>query len=302
MADDVIRLQVEAEGERLDRYLVQALPDLSRSAIQRLIRAGAVTVGGRPTKPSYRVEVGDLITVHLPQEPPEQVEPEPIPLTILYEDEDLLVVDKPAGMVVHPAHGHTSGTLVNALLAYDPALAAVGGRWRAGIVHRLDKDTSGLLVIARSEPVRIALQAQFQQREVEKVYLALVEGDIQPPAGLIEAPVGRDRRRRKQMAVVQEGRPARTAYRLLERLGGYSLLEVRPETGRTHQIRVHLAWLGYPVVGDTVYGRRRQRLLRHRHFLHAHQLAFRHPRRDERMQFTAPLPEELARLLERLRS
>ncbi|MBN1955826.1 MAG: RluA family pseudouridine synthase [Anaerolineae bacterium] len=286
---------------RLDRLLADRLPDLSRSQVQQLIKSGAVTVNERTSKPSYRVEAGDRLVVLLPEEKEPVVEAESIPLQLIYEDGFLLAVDKPAGMVVHPAPGHSSGTLVNALLAHFPPIADVGGLERAGIVHRLDKDTSGVLLVAKEPETYAALQRQFKRRQVRKTYLALVEGSIQPREGVIEAPVGRHQRERKQMAATRTGRPATTQYRALEHFPHHTLLEVRPHTGRTHQIRVHLSWLGYPVVGDRVYGNRRQLLLPGRHFLHASELCFTHPARGEEMTLTAPLPGELAGLLDRLR-
>ncbi|MBL7064493.1 MAG: RluA family pseudouridine synthase [Anaerolineae bacterium] len=297
----VVSFAVEVGGERLDKAIAVHVPDLSRATAQRLIKTGAVTVNGRLSKPSYRVQVGDEVVVRAPAEVPASVVPEHIPLDIIYEDDALLVVDKPAGMVVHPAYGHASGTLVNAVLAYCPQVADVGGPSRAGVVHRLDKDTSGLILVAKDEEVRAALQRQFKRRQVAKTYLALVEGQVQPREGVIEAPVGRDKRQRKKMAVVRSGRDARTLYRAIERFANHTLLEVRPHTGRTHQVRVHLAWLGYPVVGDVVYGRRRQRLLQGRHFLHAARLRFIHPTTKEEVEFEAPLPPELAAVLKRAR-
>jgi len=296
-----IALTVEGGGQRLDRLLAAHLTDISRAQVQRLIKSGAVTVNGRPSKPAYRVEAGDRIAVVLPEEVEAAVLPEPIPLKVVYEDAHLLAVDKPAGMVVHPAAGHASGTLVNALLARCPQVANVGGLERAGTVHRLDKDTSGLLLVAKDPATHAALQHQFKHRQVRKTYLALVEGRVQPREGVIEAPVGRDRRERKRMAVVKTGRPALTQYRVVETFRDHTLLEVRPHTGRTHQVRVHLAWLGYPVVGDRVYGHRRQPLLPHRHFLHARELQFTHPATGEALTLTAPLPSELASVLARLR-
>jgi 23S rRNA pseudouridine1911/1915/1917 synthase len=300
-SESVVSLTIERGGERLDKVIPAHVPDLSRAVVQRLIKTGEVTINGRPGKPSYRVQVGDEVVVRIPAEMPEPVVAEDIPLDIIYEDDVLLVVNKPAGMVVHPALGHTSGTLVNAVLAHCPQVADVGGLERAGIVHRLDKDTSGLILIAKDETTRAALQRQFKRRQVAKTYLALVEGQVQPREGVIEAPVGRDKRQRKQMAVVRRGREARTMYRAVEYFADHTLLEVRPHTGRTHQVRVHLAWLGYPVVGDTVYGRRRQRLLSDRHFLHAAQLRFTHPTVGEEVDFRAPLPPELSTVLKRLR-
>ena len=291
----------ESEGERLDRVLAARLPDMSRAQAQRLVKAGEVTVNGRPSKPSYRVQAGDEVIVRVPDEAPALVLPEDIPLDVIYEDDALLVVNKPAGMVVHPALGHPSGTLVNAVLAHCPHIAEVGGPDRAGIVHRLDKDTSGLILVAKDEVTRAALQRQFKRRQVAKTYLALVEDHVHPREGVVEAPIGRDMRQRKKMAVVRSGRPARTVYRVVEYFAGHTLLEVRPHTGRTHQIRVHLSWMGYPIVGDAVYGYRRQRLLQNRHFLHAAQLRLVHPATDEEVEFKSPLPPELAAIMKRLR-
>lgn len=297
----LVSFTAEAGGERLDKVIPAHVPDLSRATAQRLIKTGEVTVNGRPSKPSYRVQVGDEVVVRVPTEMPAPVVPENIPLDVIYEDDALLVVNKPAGMVVHPAYGHASGTLVNAVLAHCPEVADVGGPDRAGVVHRLDKDTSGLILIAKDGVTRAALQRQFKRRRVAKAYLALVEGQVQPREGVVEAPVGRNKRQRKKMAVVRSGREARTLYRAIEYFADNTLLEVHPHTGRTHQVRVHLAWLGYPIVGDVVYGRRRQRLLRTRHFLHAARIRFSHPVTSEEVEFEAPLPPELAAVLKRLR-
>ncbi|MEE9617012.1 MAG: RluA family pseudouridine synthase [Anaerolineae bacterium] len=297
----LVTFTVEAGGERLDKIIPAHVPDLSRATAQRLIKAGEVTVNGRLSKPSYRVQVGDDVVVRVPTEMPAPVVPENIPLDVIYEDDALLVVNKPAGMVVHPAYGHASGTLVNAVLAHCPQIADVGGPDRAGVVHRLDKDTSGLILIAKDGVTRAALQRQFKRRQVAKTYLALVEGQMQPREGVVEAPVGRDKRQRKKMAVVRSGREARTLYRAIEYFADHTLLEVRPHTGRTHQVRVHLSWLGYPIVGDAVYGRHRQRLLRGRHFLHAARIRFSHPATSEEVEFEATLPPELAAVLDQLR-
>jgi len=297
----LVSFTAEASGERLDKVIPAHVPDLSRATAQRLIKTGEVTVNGRPSKPSYRVQVGDEVAVRVPAEMPAPVVPENIPLDVIYEDDVLLVVNKPAGMVVHPAYGHASGTLVNAVLAHCPQVADVGGPDRAGVVHRLDKDTSGLILIAKDGVTRAALQRQFKRRRVAKAYLALVEGQVQPREGVVEAPVGRNKRQRKKMAVVRSGREARTLYRAIEYFADNTLLEVHPHTGRTHQVRVHLAWLGYPIVGDVVYGRRRQRLLRTRHFLHAARIRFSHPVTSKEVEFEAPLPPELAAVLKRLR-
>ena len=296
-----ITFTVETGGERLDTVIAAHVDGLSRSLAHRLIKEGSVTVNGEPRKASFRVQAGDEVTAMLPEETGDPVVAEDIPLDVVYEDDVMLVVNKPAGMVVHPALGHSSGTLVNALLAYCPAVADVGGLERAGIVHRLDKDTSGVILVAKDEQTRGALQRLFKRRQVDKTYLALVEDRVDPREGIIEAPVGRDKRNRKRMAVVRGGREAYTAYRVREYVGEYTLLEVRPRTGRTHQIRVHLAWIGYPIVGDTVYGRRRQELLRGRFFLHAARLEFKHPVSGDEVVVEAPLPEELQSILQWLR-
>jgi 23S rRNA pseudouridine1911/1915/1917 synthase len=298
-AETTFAVPPEEAGERLDRVLADRFPDLSRAQLQRLIRSGAITVNDTVVRPACRLAPGDLITVTFPEEP--TVRPEPFPLDIVYEDEHLLVVNKPAGMVVHPAARMVSGTLVNALLAHCPQVADVGGSDRAGIVHRLDRETSGLIVVAKNPEAHAALQRQFKRRLVRKTYVALVEGQVQPREGIIEVPIGRDPKDRTRMAVSRTGRPAVTQYRVVEIFPQYTLLEVRPHTGRTHQIRVHLAWLGYPVVGDRVYGRRRQTLMPDRHFLHARDLAFTHPVTGEKLALSAPLPPELASVLNQLR-
>jgi 23S rRNA pseudouridine1911/1915/1917 synthase len=245
--------------------------------------------------------MGDEIVVHVPAELPDQVLPEDITLDIIHEDGSMLVVNKPAGMVVHPGAGHAGGTLVNAVLGRYPRNADIGGADRAGIVHRLDKDTSGLILVAKDENTHAALQRQFKHRQIEKTYLALVEDHIQPKEGVIDAPIGRDKRQRKKMAVVRSGREAQTTYHAIEYLTGYTLLEVHPLTGRTHQVRVHLSWMGWPIVGDAIYGRRRQPLLKSRHFLHAARLELTHPASGDEVAFEAPLPPELVAILDRLR-
>jgi 23S rRNA pseudouridine1911/1915/1917 synthase len=293
---------VEQGGKRLDKTLRDRVPRLSRTQGQRLIESEQVTVDGLPRKPAYRVETGNRVTVVLPAPQPERiVRPEPIPIDVIYEDEQLLVLDKPAGMVIHPAPGHPNGTLVNALLAYHPPIVKVGPPARAGIVHRLDKETSGVLVVAKEEGALEALQAQFANREVEKTYLALVHRRVQPPEGIIEVPVGRHPRDRQKMAARAEGQYARTRYHAVEYFRDHTLLELHPYTGRTHQIRVHLSWLGHPVVGDSTYGRRDRRLLKHRHFLHAYRIHFVHPATGEEVACEAPLPAELEDVLDQLR-
>jgi 23S rRNA pseudouridine1911/1915/1917 synthase len=305
--ETVFSFVAEQGNKRLDKVIRDRVPSLSRTKGQRLIEDEQVTVGGHPQKPAYRVSAGDRIRVAIPPPEPEArgpsgaVQPEPIHLDIIHEDEQLLVVNKPAGMVVHPAPGHPSGTLVNALLAHHPPIAQVGPRDRAGIVHRLDKETSGALVVAKEEATLRALQEQFRSREVKKTYLALVRNRIQPSQGIIEVPIDRHPRDRKRMAPVAEGKYARTRYHALEFFHRHTLLEVHPYTGRTHQIRVHLSWLGYPVVGDSTYGPADQRLLKERHFLHASRLCFAHPATGEELACEAPLPAELEDVLDRLR-
>lgn len=296
-------------GDRLDRWLAERLPEHSRAEVQRWIEAGQVTRGERPLKASYRVSAGDVLSVEVPATEAYTVEPEAIPLDILYEDRDLLVINKAAGMVVHPAAGHWHGTLVNAVLHHAPDLEGVGGVRRPGIVHRLDKDTSGVIVVAKNDATHRALQAQFKAREVEKTYLALVAGVLQPPAGEIDAALGRDPRDRKRIAVLPaaKGRPSRTQYETLTvyraRSSGerFSLLACHPLTGRTHQIRVHLEYIHHPIVGDPLYGgRRKLPFACPRLFLHAHRLRFRLPSTDAPVEFIAPLPEDLQGVLERL--
>lgn len=303
----VVHLQVDETGERLDRYLARTLPDLSRSQVQRLIRDGRVVLDEETPKPGTLVSPGMRVVVRIPPSPSDEVFPQSIPLDVVYEDDDLLVVNKPAGMVVHPSHGHSQGTLVNALLARYPNLA-VGDSGRPGIVHRLDRDTSGLIVVAKTEQALEHLCQQFKSRKVQKTYLALVHGQPSAPKGIIEAPVGRDPRQRQRMAVIADGRPARTRYEVWEELGDYSLLSVAPETGRTHQIRVHLAWLDVPVVGDSVYGHgRRARRAKgdmglERQFLHAWRLSFERPDDKGSLSLEAPLPADLQQTIDSLRS
>jgi 23S rRNA pseudouridine1911/1915/1917 synthase len=312
--EHVVELLVQESGIRLDKFLAGRVPELSRSAAQRLIETGEITVNGEPVRASYKVRVGDRVVASLPAAESATPSAEAIPLHIVYEDEALLVVNKPAGMVVHPAPGHAAGTLVNAVLAHCPALAASGDQARAGarpgIVHRLDRDTSGLILVAKNEKVKRSLQGQFRERQVHKVYLALLDGHLQPAWGRIEAPIGRDPSHRQRMAVLPGGREAITEYHVLETFahtvgpvaGNYTLVQAEPRTGRTHQIRVHFSSIGHPVVGDPVYGRRKLRLPLTRQFLHARQLEFKHPLTGQRMSLEAPLADDLAAVLGLLRS
>ncbi len=293
---------VNQAGERIDRWLSAKLPDASRSQVQRWLKDGLVTVNGRLVRPSYRVAAGDRLQVIVPQPEVSELLPENIPLEILYQDSALLVVNKPAGMVVHPAPGHPNGTLVNALLYHVPDLAGIGGVLRPGIVHRLDKETSGLLLVAKNDSVLRALQAQFKERQVEKRYLALLAGHLTPGRGRIEASIGRDPRQRQRMWVVPNGRPAVTEYEVRGYYDSFTLVEVHLLTGRTHQIRVHFAYLRHPVVGDSVYGFRKPRLSPplDRYFLHAYFLRFLHPDTGETLRFEVLLPPALQAVLDRL--
>jgi 23S rRNA pseudouridine1911/1915/1917 synthase len=292
-------LIADRAGERIDTFLARRLPGFSRSQARRLIDEGFVTVNGRQPKPSEHIDSGAAVSVTIVPPEPTTLAPEPIPISILYQDNDIIVVDKPAGLTVHPAPGHPTGTLVNALLSACPDLQGVGGTLRPGIVHRLDKDTSGLLVVAKNDRAMRALQRQLQDREVHKTYLALVRGVPSPREGAVEAPIGRNPKNRKKMAVVPGGRDSLTRYRIREEIAGgtYALLEVEPVTGRTHQIRVHLAAIGHPVVGDSVYGRRSD--LVDRHFLHAWKLAFAMPLGGRHVEFESPLPADLREALKR---
>jgi len=280
---------------RLDRFVADKCPELTRTHVQKLIADGFITVNGQRARPSLRLDAGDKVDVVVPPAPPSPLTPEAIPLSIVYEDEDLLVVDKPPGLTVHPAPGHPAHTLINAILSHVPHLAQISDSLRPGIVHRLDKDTSGLMIVAKNRVAQMGLIEQFRKRSVVKVYLVLVKGRLTPEKGIIDAAIGRDARNRKRMAVVREGRPARTQYQVVKYLDGYTLLEIFPETGRTHQIRVHLAAIGYPVVGDAVYGVKLPYLSRQ--FLHACRLGFRLPSAGEYVEFSSELPQDLAQAL-----
>jgi 23S rRNA pseudouridine1911/1915/1917 synthase len=325
---------VSQGGQRLDQFLASQGLELTRSQVQRLIEEGQVRLNGQPARPAQRVKPGDGISLTIP--PPRRLDllPQAMPLAVVYQDPELLVVDKPAGLAVHPGPGHPDRTLVNALLALCPDLPGVGGALRPGIVHRLDKDTSGLMVVAKTDRAHHALSAQIKDRRAVKGYLALATGDVPQAQGVVDEPIARDPRHRQRMAVVAGGREARTRYRVLERLLGeregrlgppahpepvegrararplmvrqahherdlsYSLLEVYLETGRTHQIRVHLAYLGHPLLGDAVYGKASPLL--GRQFLHACHLAFQHPATGQPLDFRAPLPAELRAVLQGL--
>ncbi len=295
-----------AAGARLDRWLAESLPDLSRSRIQHLIAGQHVTVNGAATKASHRLHGGETIEIDVLPPPPDDLIPEPITLTVLYEDEQVLVVDKPAGMVVHPGAGNATGTLAAAALAHAPAIAGVGGPRRPGVVHRLDKDTSGVLVLAKTRAAYDALTVQLAARSVTRRYLAVVHGKVGLPAGVIDAPMGRDPHHRQRMAVRPPGKGKRavTHYRVLERFPHFTYLELKLETGRTHQIRVHMTSLGHPVVGDRMYGRSRgkQPIASDGLALHAVTLAFLHPISQKRVEFTAAFPPRFEGLLSQIRN
>jgi 23S rRNA pseudouridine1911/1915/1917 synthase len=298
-------------GERLDVFLRRHFPAVSRGAIQRLIEQGHITVNSQQTKPTHPPRAGDIVQISWPEARPAVAQPEDIPLDILYEDEDLLVLNKPAGLVVHPAAGNEEHTLVNALLHHCAGgLSGIGGVARPGIVHRLDKETSGCLVVAKNDETHVSLSAQFAGRAVDKLYLAIVCGVMPRDEGNIRAAIARHPTHRKRMAVSdgEKGRAAHTGYRVIERLRGATLVEARLHTGRTHQIRVHFQHLGFPVAGDATYGPRQTARLAEltgyaaaRVLLHAHKLAFNHPRAGRVMNFTAPWPADFEEALQALR-
>jgi 23S rRNA pseudouridine1911/1915/1917 synthase len=291
--------------ERLDKFLVEQLQEFSRSRIQGLIADGFVDVNGRAAKKAGQpLEQGFRVKVRIPPPAPTDLVAEDIPLDIVFENEDLVVVNKPAGMVVHPAAGHASGTLVNAMLGYDPDIEGIGGEERPGVVHRLDKETSGLILLAKNERAHRWLQDQFRLRKVDKTYLALVDGKPPTPSGRVEAHIGRDPSHRKRMAIVPEsrGREAISEYKTVETFRSHTLLELHPLTGRTHQIRLHCAFLGCPIVGDDVYGRKKASVKIDRHFLHAYRLKIVLPGEREPKAFEAILPEELEQVLASLRA
>ncbi len=289
-------LVADEPNVRLDKYVSDKCPEISRTRAQKLIADGYITVNSRVAKPSLKLNIGDKVDIIIPPTPPSPFSPEDIPLNTLYEDDDLLVVDKPAGLTVHPAPGHPEHTLVNAILSHFPHLADISDSLRPGIVHRLDKDTSGVMLVAKNSLAEINLAEQFEARSVAKAYLVLVKGHLTPERGIIEAPIGRDPRNRKRMAVVAKGRQARSEYLVIKYLGDYTLLEVKPETGRTHQIRVHFSAIGYPVAGDSTYGAKSSFLSRQ--FIHACRLGFKLPSTGEYIEFESGLPPDLAQALE----
>lgn len=300
-----IEITLEPTGDRIDKALAAAYPEMSRAQWQRLIKDGAVTIEDESVKPKYKVDAPITVVAVLPPTEDTELVAQNIPLEILYEDGDLLAINKPAGMVVHPAVGHESGTLVNAVLYHCGDELSISHEKRPGIVHRLDKDTSGVILVAKNDKALDFLQQQFKTRTIKKEYLALVEGHIQPESALIDAPIGRDVRQRKKMAVIRPNssatsRPAQTQYKLEMEYDEFALVRCFPHTGRTHQIRVHLAYIGYPIVGDDVYGRRKQRIKLNRHFLHAAKITFQRPSDGETISCEAPLPSALQHVLKQI--
>ncbi len=288
-------------GKRLDVFLAEEIEELTRSYIQKLIADGLASVNRAPARASYRVKPRDLVELQVPEPEGLELKGEPIPLDIYYEDSDVIVVNKPRGMVVHPAEGNYSGTLVHALLHHCKDLSGINGVTRPGIVHRLDKDTSGLIVAAKNDFAHLDLARQFKDRLITRRYYALVHGLVKEQTGTVDAPIGRDPRDRQKMAVVlKNGKHAVTGYRVLRRFPGYTYLELKLETGRTHQIRVHLSYIGHPLVGDPKYGPARPHFNLNGQFLHAAVLGFSHPRKGTRIELEAPLPGELAAVLQKL--
>ena len=295
-------LTADQAGERLDAFLARSLPDLTRSAAQRLLEEGAVTLGGKPAKKNTKTAPGDVVEVTLPDPQPVEVVPQNIPLDIVYEDADVIVVNKPVGLVVHPAPGHPDGTLVNALLYHcGESLSGINGELRPGIVHRIDRDTSGLIIAAKNDRAHLALSAQLQDHTLARVYEAVVVGNLREDSGTVNAPIGRHPVDRKKMAIEpRNGRPAVTHWRVLARYPGYTHVECRLETGRTHQIRVHMASIGHPLLGDTVYGSKKPWPGLAGQCLHARKLRFIHPSTGEPVAVECPLPDWFEKVLKQL--
>ena len=297
-----ILLRADRAGERADQLLARLVPELTRSAAQRLLEEGAVTLGGRPVKKNYKAAEGDVLEVRLPEPEPVDVLPQAIPLDVAYEDADVIVVNKPVGLVVHPAAGHPDGTLVNALLYHcGESLSGINGALRPGIVHRIDRDTSGLIIAAKNDRAHLSLAAQLQDHSLSRVYEAVAVGGLREDCGTVDAPIGRHPVDRKRMAVDrQNGREAVTHWSVLARYPGYTHVECRLETGRTHQIRVHLASIGHPLLGDTVYGSKKPWPGLAGQCLHARRLRFVHPSTGEPLELECPLPDWFRDVLEKL--
>lgn len=294
-------VQLEYSGERIDKYLASMLQDSSRSFIQNLISKDLVMVNSKKVKSNYKLKASDEVEFSIPEPEKLQVVPQDIPIKILYEDSDVVVVDKPQGMVVHPAAGNKDETLVNALLFHCHDLSGINGVMRPGIVHRIDKDTSGVLVIAKNDKSHNILAEQFKNHTMNREYLALVEGRLKNEMGTIDANLGRNPKDRLKYAVVKDGKRAVTHYKVMECFSGYTLVLCKLETGRTHQIRVHMASIGHPLVGDPLYGFKKQNFKTKGQLLHARLLGFIHPTKNEYMEFTSPLPEDFTAVLNKLR-
>ena len=291
----------DLENMRLDAYISSKEENMSRTNIQRLIEEGNVLVNGQKKKISYKVQMGDNIEINIPEAKETNIRAENIPLEIVYEDKDIIVVNKPKGMVVHPANGNPDGTLVNAIMNIcKDSLSGIGGEIRPGIVHRLDKDTSGLLIVAKNDLAHINMSKQIKDREVKKIYIALVKGNINEDEATINMPIGRSTKDRKKMAVRKDGKEAITHFKVLKRYGDYTLLKVKIDTGRTHQIRVHLAEIGYPVVGDMVYSKGKNEFGVEGQMLHAQSLEFKHPITGQEMHLEADLPQYFKNVLKEL--
>ncbi len=290
-------------GKRLDVFLAEALCELTRSRIQKLIAEGCITVNGNAVRANYKLSDEDVVEVEIPEAKETQIQPEKISLDIVYEDEHMLVVNKPQGMVVHPAAGNYNGTLVNALMAHcGHNLSGINGEIRPGILHRIDKDTSGLLMVAKNDKAHLGLSQQIKEHSLTREYLALVHGRIKEDSGTIDAPIGRDEKDRKKMTITQKNsKDAVTHFFVLERFDKYTFIRCRLETGRTHQIRVHMSKKGHPIVGDPVYGTKREEFKLNGQLLHAHMIGYVHPATGEYMEFSRPVPEYFEEVLEKLR-
>lgn len=296
-------ITLDRTGERLDAAIARLVPTLSRNAVQHLLEQGLVLKDGKPVKKSEKTVEGTVLDITLPELRPAKAQAEDIPLDVVYEDADVIVVNKPKGMVVHPAAGHWDGTLVNALMhRCRDSLSGIGGELRPGIVHRIDKETSGLLIAAKNDFSHQKLAAQLKDHTLSRTYACIVCGNIREDTGTIDAPIGRNPQDRKKMAITRDGKPAVTHFRVLERFGGYTFVECKLETGRTHQIRVHLASKGHPILGDTVYGRKKPELSQSSQCLHARELRFVHPRTDELVTVSCELPEYFTKTLAALRA
>ena len=299
---EILLVDEEMEGERLDAFVTEQLDELSRSLVKTLIENGEIRVDSKQQKPSYRLKAGEEIIVEIPAVRELKLKAQDIPLSFIYQDKDIAVIDKPKGMVAHPAHGNWENTLVNALLFHLKDLSGINGELRPGIVHRLDKDTSGVMVIAKNDMAHRQLAAQIKDHSINREYITLVQGIIKENLGSIEAPIGRSKQDRKKMAVIAGGRPAVSNYQVLERLGNYTLLKVKLLTGRTHQIRVHFAYIKHPVVGDPLYGSGKKQLGLDTQALHAHLLGFKHPSSGEYREFKSELPLYFECILSDLRN